>query len=288
MSDVYPTVTAQAADLILPAAMWVEKEGAYGNARAAHPILAPAGRPPAKPTPTWQLVEFSKRFAVEEVWPAELLAEAPEHKGKPRLRGAVPQRPGRPPPADRGRGGFANWESEAFGFYLQKGLFEEYAEFGRHHGHDWRRSTPTTRRAACGGRWSTAGRPAGATARTDPYVEPGASVQFYGFPGKKARIFAFPYEPPAEPPDAEFDLWLVTGRVLEHWYSGSMTGRVRAVQGVPQRLVFTGRRRQAGLRRGDEVAVESRRSRSRPGSRHAAGTSRPWAWCSCPGSTPAS
>src|SRR6187549_612783 len=32
VSDAYPTVTAQAADLVLPAAMWVEKEGAYGNA----------------------------------------------------------------------------------------------------------------------------------------------------------------------------------------------------------------------------------------------------------------
>lgn len=32
VSDAYPTVTAMAADLILPAAMWVEKEGAYGNA----------------------------------------------------------------------------------------------------------------------------------------------------------------------------------------------------------------------------------------------------------------
>src|SRR5690606_36765892 len=32
VSDAYPTVTARAADLILPAAMWVEKEGAYGNA----------------------------------------------------------------------------------------------------------------------------------------------------------------------------------------------------------------------------------------------------------------
>ena len=32
VSDVYPTVSAMAADLILPAAMWVEKEGAYGNA----------------------------------------------------------------------------------------------------------------------------------------------------------------------------------------------------------------------------------------------------------------
>ncbi len=32
VSDPYPTVSAQAADLILPTAMWVEKEGAYGNA----------------------------------------------------------------------------------------------------------------------------------------------------------------------------------------------------------------------------------------------------------------
>src|SRR3546814_7580966 len=31
VSDAYPTVTALAADLILPAAMWVEKEGAYGR-----------------------------------------------------------------------------------------------------------------------------------------------------------------------------------------------------------------------------------------------------------------
>ncbi|XPE50634.1 molybdopterin-dependent oxidoreductase [Shigella flexneri] len=32
VSDSYPTVSALAADLIPPTAMWVEKEGAYGNA----------------------------------------------------------------------------------------------------------------------------------------------------------------------------------------------------------------------------------------------------------------
>ncbi|MGB5497109.1 MAG: nitrate reductase catalytic subunit NapA, partial [Sedimenticolaceae bacterium] len=32
VSDPYPTVSATAADLILPTAMWTEKEGAYGNA----------------------------------------------------------------------------------------------------------------------------------------------------------------------------------------------------------------------------------------------------------------
>ncbi|MBE5601069.1 hypothetical protein HIN52_24115, partial [Salmonella enterica subsp. enterica serovar Typhimurium] len=30
----------------------------------------------------------------------------------------------------------------------------------------------------------------------------------------------------AESPDNEYDLWLSTGRVLEHWHTGSMTRRV--------------------------------------------------------------
>ncbi|MGV8378250.1 hypothetical protein ACV341_35920, partial [Pseudomonas aeruginosa] len=32
--------------------------------------------------------------------------------------------------------GYANDEVDAFGFYIQKGLFEEYAAFGRGHGND--------------------------------------------------------------------------------------------------------------------------------------------------------
>ena len=93
---------------------------------------------------------------------------------------------------------------------------------------------------------------------------PAAEVQFYGFPDKKARIFALPYEPPAESPDQEFDLWLVTGRVLEHWHSGSMTGRVPELyKAFPNAVVFMHPDDAAkrGLRRGDEVAVESRRGR---------------------------
>ncbi|MCR6554975.1 molybdopterin-dependent oxidoreductase, partial [Aeromonas sp. CPF2-S1] len=83
VSDPYPTVTAQAADLILPTAMWVEKEGAYGNAERRtqfwhQQVKAPEG---AK-SDLWQLMEFSKRFTVEEVWPAELIAKMPEVKGK--------------------------------------------------------------------------------------------------------------------------------------------------------------------------------------------------------------
>ena len=32
--------------------------------------------------------------------------------------------------------GFDNDDARSFGFYVQKGLFEEYAAFGRGHGHD--------------------------------------------------------------------------------------------------------------------------------------------------------
>ena len=83
VSDPYPTVTAQAADLILPTAMWVEKEGAYGNAeRRTQFWRQQVDAPGDSRSDVWQLVEFSKRFTVEEVWPEELIAKKPEYRGK--------------------------------------------------------------------------------------------------------------------------------------------------------------------------------------------------------------
>ncbi len=41
-----------------------------------------------------------------------------------------------------------------------------------------------------------------------------------------AKIFFRPYMDPVEMPDANYDLWLCTGRILEHWHTGSMTRRV--------------------------------------------------------------
>lgn len=64
VSDVYPTVSAQAADLILPSAMWVEKEGAYGNAERRtqfwHQLVTAPGEARSD---LWQLVEFSSASA---------------------------------------------------------------------------------------------------------------------------------------------------------------------------------------------------------------------------------
>src|SRR4029078_816956 len=83
VSDAYPTVTALAADLVLPTAMWVEKEGAYGNAERRtqfwHQLVeAPGGAR----SDLWQVMEFSELFKVEEVWPDDLIAKKPEYRGK--------------------------------------------------------------------------------------------------------------------------------------------------------------------------------------------------------------
>ena len=83
VSDPYPTVTAQAADLILPTAMWVEKEGAYGNAeRRTQFWRQQVDAPGESHSDLWQIVEFSKRFKVEEVWSEDLLSAMPEYRGK--------------------------------------------------------------------------------------------------------------------------------------------------------------------------------------------------------------
>ena len=84
----------------------------------------------------WQLMEFSKRFKIEEVWPDELLAKKPEYRGKTMFD--VLYRNGQVDkfPVTDIEAGYLNDEAKAFGFYVQKGLFEEYAGFGRGHGHD--------------------------------------------------------------------------------------------------------------------------------------------------------
>jgi nitrate reductase NapA len=80
VSDAYPTVTTLTADLVLPAAMWVEKEGRVRQRRAAHAVLASDGRRAGRCAlrPVASSMEFSKRFKIEEVWPAELIAKKPE------------------------------------------------------------------------------------------------------------------------------------------------------------------------------------------------------------------
>ncbi|MFA6062197.1 MAG: nitrate reductase catalytic subunit NapA [Gallionella sp.] len=271
VSDVYPTVSALSADLILPAAMWVEKEGAFGNAERRTQFWRQQVKAPGESrSDLWQLMEFAKYFKIEEVWPAELIAKKPQYKGKTLFdvlfkNGEVNKFPMAELKTvnEHAIKNYKNDESEAYGFYVQKGLFEEYARFGRGHGHDL--APFDIYHKARGLRWPVVdGKETLWRYREgyDPYVKKGEGIKFYGHKDGKAVIFALPYQNPPEMPDKDFDLWLCTGRVLEHWHTGSMTQRVPELhRAVPEAQVFMhpDDATKRGLQRGMLVTVASRR-----------------------------
>jgi len=290
VSDPYPTVSAQAADLVLPTAMWVEKEGAYGNAeRRTQFWREQVAAPGEARSDLWQVMEFAKRFKAEEVWPQELVDKKPEYRGKTLYdilfaNGTVDQFPYTGKILDDRGNAYQNHESEYFGYYVQKGLFEEYRRFNSvpdipKKGHEM--APFDTYHKVRGQRWpvvdgkETLWRFRGGY---DPHVADDRTVvEFYGNPDGRANIIFAPYEPPAESPNQEYDLWLCTGRVLEHWHSGSMTRRVPELyRAVPDAVLFM-HKKDAGKRklrdgqmarittpRGEITARVETRGRNRP------------------------
>jgi nitrate reductase NapA len=271
VSDPYPTVTAMAADLILPTAMWTEKEGAYGNAeRRTQFWREQVSAPGESKSDMWQVVEFSKRFKVEDVWPDDLIAKQPEYRGKTLYEvlyanGQV-DKFAKETVTDSSGNKYKNHEMEDFGFYIQKGLFEEYRRFqfeGPKKGHelapfDVYHNTRGLRWPVIDGKETLWRYREG----YDPYVKKGEDIRFYGKKDGRANIITAPYEPAAESPDDEFDLWLCTGRVLEHWHSGSMTRRVPELyRAFPDAVIFMhpDDAKSRGLRRGLPAKIQSRR-----------------------------
>ncbi len=264
VSDAYPTVSAMSADLILPSAMWMEKEGAFGNAERRTQFWRQQVKAPGQArSDLWQYLEFSKRFTTDEVWPAALLDKNPEYKGKTLYQVLFANGQADRFPLNQTYKGFDNDESKALGFYVQKGLFEEYAAFGRGHAHDL--AAFDVYHKARGLRW-----PVVDNKETlwrfregyDPYVKKGEGVKFYGHADGKAVIFALPYQPAAEMPDKDYDLWLCTGRVLEHWHTGSMTRRIPELyKAMPDAWLYMHPEdaKKRNLQRGDIVKLSTRR-----------------------------
>ncbi|BBO22122.1 nitrate reductase catalytic subunit NapA [Candidatus Desulfobacillus denitrificans] len=271
VSDAYPTVTALAADLILPSAMWMEKEGAFGNAERRGQFWRQQVKAPGEAkSDLWQYIEFSKRFKTDEVWPAEILDKNPEYKGKTLYEvlyanGQVNQFPLAELEKVNGHAirGYRNDESAELGYYLQMGLFEEYRRFGLGKGKDLGEFAHYHK--VRGLRWPVVdGKETLWRYREgyDPYVKKGEGVKFYGKPDGKATIIALPYQPAAEAPDAEYDLWLCTGRVLEHWHTGTMTRRVPELyRAFPDAVVWMHPKdaEKRGMKRGDIVKAVTRR-----------------------------
>jgi nitrate reductase (cytochrome) len=280
VSDPYPTVSAIAADLILPTAMWAEKEGAYGNAERRTQFWRQQVKAPGDSrSDVWQIMEFSKYIKVEDVWPEEQVAKMPEYEGKTLFEilytnGQIDKFPYEEGTVTDGAGNvYENDESAEMGFYVQKGLFEEYRLFNSAEGvpkkgHEMAEFDAYHK--ARGIRWPVVdGKETLWRFREgfDPHVKASdevakGDVRFYGNKDGRANIITAPYEPAAESPDEEYDLWLCTGRVLEHWHSGSMTRRVPELyRAVPDAVLYMhpNDAKKRRLRNGAEVKVVTRR-----------------------------
>jgi assimilatory nitrate reductase catalytic subunit len=80
-----------------------------------------------------------------------------------------------------------------------------------------------------------------------------------------ARFFAVEHRPPAEIPDAEYPLYLTTGRMLVHYQSGSQTRRVpslMAIASTPFVEIHPETALRLGIRDGEQVNVSTRRGSS--------------------------
>ena len=63
--------------------------------------------------------------------------------------------------------------------------------------------------------------------------EPLLFTKGFNFPDGKARFFPLGWVEPYEQVDAEFDLQLNNGRLLEHFHEGNMTYRVNGIKEKP-------------------------------------------------------
>jgi nitrate reductase NapA len=312
VSDVYPTLSCKVADLILPSAMIFEKWGGYGNSERRTQMWRQQVAPPGDArSDVWQMLEFSKRFTLNEVWGEQpipglaaegftdgklpsVLADAGRmgYSGDTTLYEVLFETPGNksvawPDPIALDHENHTVIHAD-IGWFPEKALFEEYAAFGRGHAHDLAEFDVYFRDDVRGLRWPVVN---GKETRWrfnpeyDPYVKNG-QFEFYGPALKaiprgdldgvtdaakvslkgKAKIFFRPYAAPAESPDAEFDLWLCTGRVLEHRHTGTMTRRVPELhKAVPFAQIFLhpADAKARGLGNNDLAWIESRRGRIR-------------------------
>ena len=255
VSDVYPTVTTDLATVVLPSAMWVEKNGVYGNSE--------------RRTQQWFKMIDPPGLARDDVWQVIAVAHKLYELGHPGMKNkdgdflfTFKDAAGKTIEA---------WKWEEYKQHnIDKLLYEEYRPFTQMKHKDVAPYDELVKTR--GMRWPVVKNNTGQWRETrrrfvegdDPFVESGRGIDFYwGKQGDhKATIWARPYVAPPEVPDKNYPFWLCTGRVLEHWHTGTMTRRVPQLNAaMPKAYVELHPVDAARLNisTGDQVRIQSRR-----------------------------
>jgi anaerobic selenocysteine-containing dehydrogenase len=228
----HPTPTSEYAHLVLPAAIWGEKEGTYTNSERRVSKVNTAVAPPGEAKSDFDIfLDVAGALGVRD----ELF-------------------PGWSTPADA----FEEWKRVSAGRLCDySGMTYEAIE--REGGMQWpfpARLDAGDREAATSG--STAIPIAAAAARR--LYEDGVFETEDG----RARLIPVEWEPFPEQPNAEYPFVLNTGRTVEHWHTRTKTGKVPILERLsPNAWVEMNTRdaRRLRLKPQDRVDVVSRRGR---------------------------
>jgi nitrate reductase NapA len=236
--DAYPTRTTELADLVLPAAMWSEKSGVFGMSERRYQYQPTVKAPPGEARSDFDvLLDFAARL--EE-------------------RGVVKK-------------GFI-----AGKFRTTDDVWNEMRRASKDTAYDFMGMTRERLKKERGIRWPAPDEKHPGTARRfvkgdDPCLDRGpyadnsladGDVKFYGAPDQRAIVWLRPVKGPAEPPDEEYPYVLSTGRVLEHWHTGTMTMKAEELRrAYPEAFLEVNPvdAKELGIRNGDRVRITSRR-----------------------------
>ena len=251
VTDIFPTKTTELANLVLPTAFHFEKTGVYGCTERRSQLTVKAVDPPGEAKPeVWIVREWALKLA--------------EKLNDPVIKKTVEP--------------FIGLEE---GYELPKAIWDEYTQkLTANRDNDLRGATyevlmkrpdgvqwpaPTKEWALKGGTYKKFVR--GLDPLADEHAVDEKPYQFYG-PAHKDRklwIWLRPYKGAAEEPDAEYPFYLSTGRVIDHWHTTSMTGRIKELlRANPYAYVEINPKdaRRLGINPGDMVLVETRRGKN--------------------------
>ncbi|MCI0461399.1 MAG: nitrate reductase [Gemmataceae bacterium] len=190
--------TAQLADVLLPAALWVEKEGVYGQGERRYQLVQKLLDPPGQARSDLNiLADLADRLGH-----GSLIKARTPHEVWDEYR-----------------------EISSHSYYNFKGM--TYPRLQQERGLQWpcpNEDHPGTPRRYVEG--------------SDPFVSKGSGIEFYGQPDKRAVVYLRPYVPSPERTTPAYPFYLTTGRVLEQWHTGTMTMRIEELAHASGKAVF--------------------------------------------------
>ncbi len=240
--DSYPTRTTELADLVLPAAMWSEKTGVFGMSERRYQL-----HPKIKDAPGEARSDFDIML---------------DFAGRLEDRGVVKK-------------GYIKGK-----FHNTDDVWDEMRQASKGTAYDFMGITRERMYKERGLRWPCPDESHPGTARRfvkgdDPLLDSGpyadkslakGDVKFYAAPDEKAVVWLRPALGPAEPADSEYPYILSTGRVLEHWHTGTMTMKAEELRrAYPHCFVEINPQdaRKMGVRSGDMIKITSRRGEAK-------------------------